>query len=161
MSSPPRPHTMSSPEVPVRVSGPEVPTIWVRGSPVNPGQVGPTAVRAVAPLFPALGSAVALVTVAVWVSLSAAAGGVTAMLAVAGPAEALDPRERVAVAVTAVVTAAEPPEAIVPREHGTVEVPERVPWDGAADTKPTPAGSASDTVTAEAASGPALETSSV
>jgi hypothetical protein len=98
---------------------------------------GFTVVVAVALLFAVLGSEVVELTVAVFESGAAAVG------------------------VTTIVTVAEAPEASVPRLHVTVAVPEQEPTDGVADTKVTPAGSVSLTLTAAAALGPALAAVSV
>ena len=60
--------------------------------------------------------------------------------------------------VTTSATVAEPPFGTEPMEHTTALVPEQEPWDGVAETKVTPAGSTSVTVTPVAVLGPAFAT---
>ena len=95
----------------------------------------------VAPLFAALGSAVALVTVAVF--------------------EIVVPVARPALDCTLTVIVAVPARAIVPSVQVTVAVPVHDPWDGVAETNEVFAGMVSETVTAAASDGPLLDTVSV
>ena len=61
------------------------------------------------------------------------------------------------VVVTTIVTAASPPSARIPSRHVTVPpASEHEPCDGVAETKLTPAGSASTTSTPWASDGPSL-----
>jgi hypothetical protein len=98
-----------------------------------------TVVVAVALLFALLGSASVAVTLAVLVIVPLEVG-----------------------ALTTIVTVADPALAIVPRLHVTVPLAcVHVPWVAVADTKVTPEGSVSVTVTPLAPLGPALLTLTV
>src|SRR5205807_2369298 len=98
---------------------------------------GLTVVLAVAVLLSGFGSASVPLTLAVLVSVPAAVGWTT------------------------IVTVALAPLARFPRLHVTVLVPEQLPWPAEADTKVTPLGSVSLTVTPVAPEGPLLMAVSV
>jgi hypothetical protein len=105
------------------------------------------------PQFESAGTVAGTDTVAVEELLamfgSVVAAETRAVLAI-GPAEAGP--------VTTSATVAEPPFGTEPMEHTTALVPEQEPWDGVAETKATPAGSTSVTVTPVAVLGPAFAT---
>jgi hypothetical protein len=101
----------------------------------------PAVVDAVEVLLPALGSAVVLLTVAVF--------------------EIVDPFAMPALAFTVSVIVAAPALTIVPRLQVTVAVPVQVPCDGVAATNDVFAGSVSETDTASASDGPLFATLSV
>src|SRR5205823_6056323 len=129
----------SDSDTPAAGSGPALCTTspYVRGDPASTGSgasdlvtetsaldgAGFTVVCALAWLLAGSGSAVPAVTVAVLVS---------------GPAP---------VGVTTIATVASAPAARVPRSQVTVVVPPQLPWLACAETKPTPAGSGSDSET--------------